>query len=144
VALTLLRDSGGDTQQGLATALRIDRTNLVGLLNELEALGYVARQRQIDDRRRHNVLLTTDGQDAVDAAESALAEAEDTVLTHLNASERGQLYELLHRATGGEVSDCASAAAAGAACDDECPPAEPCDAIASPASGAADAAPTTA
>ena len=36
VALTLLRDHGGFTQQGLAAALQIDKTNLVGLLNDLE------------------------------------------------------------------------------------------------------------
>ena len=37
VALTVLRDGGGSTQQALSTTLQIDGTNLVGLLNELEA-----------------------------------------------------------------------------------------------------------
>ena len=36
VALTLLRDQGPATQQALIEALRIDPSNLVGLLNELE------------------------------------------------------------------------------------------------------------
>ena len=43
VALTVLRDHGSATQQSLSGALRIDRTNLVGLLNELEADGLIAR-----------------------------------------------------------------------------------------------------
>jgi DNA-binding MarR family transcriptional regulator len=37
VALTMLRDGGASTQQALSTTLQIDSTNLVGLLNELEA-----------------------------------------------------------------------------------------------------------
>src|ERR1700757_3470228 len=37
VALTVLRDRGGSTQQALAATLEIDATNIVGLLNALEA-----------------------------------------------------------------------------------------------------------
>src|SRR5476649_2217464 len=41
VLLTVLRDHGSPTQQALAAALRTDRTNLVGLLNELETDGLI-------------------------------------------------------------------------------------------------------
>jgi hypothetical protein len=37
VALTVLRVRGDSTQQALATTLAMDGTNIVGLLNELEA-----------------------------------------------------------------------------------------------------------
>src|SRR5882757_5979842 len=37
VALTVLRNRGNRTQQSLATTLDMDGTNIVGLLNELEA-----------------------------------------------------------------------------------------------------------
>ena len=69
VALTVLRDRGGSTQQALATTLQIDRTNLVGLLNELEAEGLIERRRSSEDRRRHIVELT-------EAAHARLAKAE--------------------------------------------------------------------
>jgi DNA-binding MarR family transcriptional regulator len=96
VALTVLRDHGGGTQQNLAAALQIDRTNLVGLLNDLESAGLISRRRAEDDRRRHLVELTP---------------AEDEVLGALDDEQRETLYRLLQRATAGHVVDCAGAAA---------------------------------
>src|SRR6201987_5931454 len=59
--LTLLRDHGAATQTGLAEALRLDPSNLVGLLNDLERRGMVIRQHHPDDRRRHIVSIADDG-----------------------------------------------------------------------------------
>jgi DNA-binding MarR family transcriptional regulator len=115
VALTVLRDHGGGTQQGLAAALQIDRTNLVGLLNDLETAGLIARRRAPDDRRRHIVELTAAGAECLREAECALAAAENEVLGALDAEERETLYRLLQRATAGHVVDCAGAVAAEAA-----------------------------
>ena len=62
VALTVLRENGGVAgQQELAAELQMDRTNLVGLLNELEAEGLILRRRAAADRRRHIVELTAGG-----------------------------------------------------------------------------------
>src|SRR3979411_178668 len=61
VALTVLRDHGGSTQQALATTLEMDGTNIVGLLNELEAENLIERRRSPEDRRRHVVALTEAG-----------------------------------------------------------------------------------
>lgn len=112
VALTLLRDHGGSTQQALAAALHIDPTNLVGLLNDLETDGLIARRRSSEDRRRHIVELTDRGQRQLARAEAGLAAAEDDVLGGLDDAERETLYQLLQRATAGHVLDCAAAAAA--------------------------------
>ncbi len=111
VALTVLRDHGSPTQQALAAALRTDRTNLIGLLNELETAGLIVRRRSTEDRRRHFVELTADGGDRLDEAEKALAAAEDEVLTALDADERETLYRLLAKATRSHVLDCSAAAA---------------------------------
>ena len=111
VALTLLRDHGGSTQQALAGALRIDPTNLVGLLNELETDGLISRRRSSEDRRRHIIELTDRGTRHLARAEAGLAAAEDEVLSGLDEAERETLYQLLQRATGGHVVDCAAAAA---------------------------------
>lgn len=113
VTLTVLRDHGAGTQQALASSLQIDRTNLVGLLNELETAGLVARRRSAEDRRRHIVELTDAGAERLAEAECALAAAEDEVLGALDAKERETLYRLLQQATGGHVLDCAAAAAVG-------------------------------
>src|SRR5258708_2394227 len=76
VALTMLRDLGSSTQQALATTLQIDRTNLVGLLNELEGAGLIERRRSSEDRRRHTVELTDAGIELLAKAEFALAAVE--------------------------------------------------------------------
>ncbi|WP_432419782.1 MarR family winged helix-turn-helix transcriptional regulator [Baekduia alba] len=117
VALTVLRDHGGSTQQALAGMLHIDRTNLVGLLNDLEKAGLISRLRAEEDRRRHIVALTADGAQRLGEAECALAAAENEVLGALDVDERETLYRLLQRATGGHVGDCAAAAAVPAPTD---------------------------
>lgn len=110
VALTLLREHAPATQQSLASSLAIDRTNLVGLLNELEGDGYVERRRSAEDRRRHIVELTPAGQRALAAAERAIDDAEAELFHGLDAQERATLHALLLRAAAGHVLDCAAAA----------------------------------
>lgn len=111
VALTVLREYESPTQQALAAALQTDRTNLIGLLNELEAEGLVLRRRSEEDRRRHFVELTDEGTERLAEAEAALAATEDEVLGALDADQRETLYQLLAQATTSHVVDCASAAA---------------------------------
>jgi DNA-binding MarR family transcriptional regulator len=106
VALTVLRDGGGSTQQALSMTLNIDRTNLVGLLNELEADKLIERRRSSEDRRRHIVELTITGANRLAQAESALSTIEDEVLGHLDAEQRETLYRLLHQATSDHIVDC--------------------------------------
>jgi DNA-binding MarR family transcriptional regulator len=107
IALTVLREQRGSTQQALATTLQVDRTNLVGLLNELEADGLIARRRSSEDRRRHIVELTAAGAQQLAAAECALAAAEAEVLGALDLQQRETLYHLLQRATAEAHLDCA-------------------------------------
>jgi MarR family transcriptional regulator, lower aerobic nicotinate degradation pathway regulator len=111
VTLTVLRDHGSPTQQALAAALQIDRTNLIGVLNELETDRLIVRRRSTEDRRRHFVELTEDGTERLAEAEAALAAAEDEVLGALDAEQRETLYQLLSQATTSHVVDCAAAAA---------------------------------
>src|SRR5260370_2713835 len=49
--LTMVTELEPMTQKALADALRIDRTTMVALLDDLEDKGYVARQRHPRDRR---------------------------------------------------------------------------------------------
>jgi DNA-binding MarR family transcriptional regulator len=101
VALTVLRDRGGSTQQALSTTLMMDRANVVGLLNDLEADGLIERTRSPEDRRRHMVQLTDAGSHRLARAEFALARVEDEVLCGLGAEQRDTLYELLQTAASG-------------------------------------------
>lgn len=103
VALTLLRDRGDFAQQALAEALRLDPSNLVGLLNELEGDGLAVRRRHPDDRRRHLVAITPEGRACLAGCEEALGSVEDEVLGALDAAERASLYALLFKATEGRA-----------------------------------------
>ncbi|MDT4957772.1 MAG: MarR family transcriptional regulator, lower aerobic nicotinate degradation pathway regulator [Pseudonocardiales bacterium] len=106
VALTVLRHFGGSTQQALATTLAMDGTNIVGLLNELEAEKLIERRRSTEDRRRHVVQLTEAGAEQLAKAESALAEVDEEVLGALDASQRETLYNLLELAATGTGASC--------------------------------------
>jgi DNA-binding MarR family transcriptional regulator len=101
--LTLLRDHGATTQTGLAEALRLDPSNLVGLLNDLERRGMVIRQHHPDDRRRHIVTIANTGITQLQDTEQRLAAAEDRVLGALDPEERATLHCLLMRAAGGQL-----------------------------------------
>jgi len=101
IALTMLREVGGCSQQTLAGRLEMDGTNIVGLLNDLEKIGLVERRRSPEDRRRHVVELTDAGNECLVKAEFALAAVEDEVLGALDGEQREALYELLRLATSG-------------------------------------------
>lgn len=103
LVLTLLRDHGTATQRGLAEALRMDPTNIVGALNDLESRECVVRRRDPEDRRRHIVEVTDTGVEALADWERALAEVEDRVLGALSEDEREQFHALLIRAAGGQM-----------------------------------------
>ncbi len=104
VALTILREGGAMTQGALGEALRLDPTNLVGLLNELEEASLLERRRDPLDRRRHIVELSATGRDAIARAEHALASVQDEVLSRLDDDERATLHGLLLRASEGRVA----------------------------------------
>jgi DNA-binding MarR family transcriptional regulator len=99
LALTVLRELGESSQANLAETLRLDRTNLVGLLNELEAEGLIERLRSPADRRRHTVVLTAVGADRLEEIERVLGGVEEDVLAALDPDQRATLHELLQQAT---------------------------------------------
>ena len=100
IALTVLRDHGASSQIHLAESLDVDRTNLVGLLNDLESAGLVERRRSTEDRRRHDVELTTVGRERLAQAEMRLGAVEDVVLAGLDRGQRETLHALLAQAAG--------------------------------------------
>jgi DNA-binding MarR family transcriptional regulator len=98
LALSYIADRDGVSQQALGEDLLVDANNVVLLLNELEAAGFVERRRDPLDRRRHTVVVTTAGRRAIARAEHAREALEDEVLAGLTPEERATLGELLQRA----------------------------------------------
>jgi DNA-binding MarR family transcriptional regulator len=103
VALTLLQLVGEQSQSDLGEALRVDRTNLVGLLNDLEAANLIERRRSPQDRRRHTVSLTPEGTRRLAEVEHALTEAEQRVLAVLDSEQQATLHALLEQVTANTV-----------------------------------------
>src|SRR6476469_3888427 len=104
IALTLLRDHGEQNQSDLAATLGLDATNVVALLNELEADDLVQRRRSPQDRRRHTVSLTDAGKARLKEVEDLLGGVEQRVLDPLSPEEQQTLYSLLSPATGSPTS----------------------------------------
>jgi DNA-binding MarR family transcriptional regulator len=64
--LATLRFGEGLTQQELAGRLLVTKGNVCGVLDRLEALGWVERRADPDDRRANRVYLTGAGRRKVD------------------------------------------------------------------------------
>src|SRR6201995_3034831 len=102
IALEILVRNEGCLQQELGATLMVDPNNCVLLLNELDDHGYVERQRDPQDRRRHIVGITDAGVKALKKAEAKLETFEGDVLSNLNAADREQLGDLLARTMDGQ------------------------------------------
>ena len=93
--LGLLHDRGALTQRELGTLMDVDPSILVTLLNPLEADGYLSRERDADDRRRHVVTITRRGEQRLERAAQGQRDAEDELLAGLTKTQRAQLRRLL-------------------------------------------------
>jgi DNA-binding MarR family transcriptional regulator len=107
-----LQAAGPLSQQELGSVLRINPSNLVGLLDALEGDGLVVRPRDPADRRRHVVELTDEGRRRLSEAKRAVEAAELDILAPLTEVERVRLKGVLERlashtcASGGRRRAC--------------------------------------
>jgi DNA-binding MarR family transcriptional regulator len=107
VALSYLRDHGPTPQGALGDGLRIDPSNLVGLLNDLDRQGLVVRRRDAADRRRHIVELSPRGRQLLDEdVQRSLDEVDDDVLGTLGPEDRADLHRILMRVAGELAAGC--------------------------------------
>jgi DNA-binding MarR family transcriptional regulator len=72
------------SQVALSERLGVDRTTVFEMLDELEDSGLVERRRDVHDRRRNILALTSAGRLRVKDAERARAEAESNYLSRLS------------------------------------------------------------
>jgi DNA-binding MarR family transcriptional regulator len=95
--LMALAEHGPASQQSLGRGLLIDRTTMVGVVDDLERLGLVVRAADPEDRRAYRVELTGRGRTSLVRATGAVARAERSLLSGLSADEQGELRALLRR-----------------------------------------------
>lgn len=87
------------SQREISDELDLDASDVVGVLDILEAANLVVRQRDPLDRRRHAVVLTEAGDAANRRLAAVRAKAEARALADLDDDERAALADLLHRAS---------------------------------------------
>ena len=96
--LNVLGAREGAMQQELGSALGIDPSTMVTLIDELETAGLARRRLHPTDRRARTVALTPKGRRALERARRMALQVDDEVLHGLTAAERRELLKLLRRA----------------------------------------------
>lgn len=93
--LEILNHNKGLTQTRLATAIGLDRSSLVPLLDKLQKRQLVAREVSSADRRSNHLHLTAEGEQLLSEAARRVKLHEERVLASLTKSEVKLLIQML-------------------------------------------------
>lgn len=96
-ALAGLEEFGAMSQAALGRRLGIDRSDIVAVLNRLEADKLVLRAQDETDRRRNVIRITAGGKRALQRLDTVINEAQQALLAPLSAHEQRQLRDLLQQ-----------------------------------------------
>ncbi len=97
--LTAIEAEPGQNQRGVGERLRIDRTTVVALTDDLENAGLLERRRGTD-RRMFALYLTEVGQARLAELKDLTGAVHEKFLAKLSSSERDTLRDLLIKVTG--------------------------------------------
>jgi DNA-binding MarR family transcriptional regulator len=96
--LNYLQGSDGAIQQQIGSAMGIDPSTMVSLVDQLEGAGLAQRRPLPHDRRAREVLITPKGRRTLEQARELAKQVEGDVLQGLSPAERRQLVTLLRKA----------------------------------------------
>jgi MarR family transcriptional regulator, lower aerobic nicotinate degradation pathway regulator len=102
--LAALAELGPVSQQTLADIFAVDRSTMVGFVDELEERGHIRRGKNPSDRRAYALELTGSGALLQQEATKLLEGCERHYLDPLSAAERELLLDLLGRLVAGDVA----------------------------------------
>jgi DNA-binding MarR family transcriptional regulator len=100
--LVALLTTGPISQQQLAEKMRVNRTLVVGIVDELERRGWLERRRDADDRRSYRLHVTPAGEAAVAEMSPRIKQASTAMTARLSDAERDRLHELLRQLIAAE------------------------------------------
>jgi DNA-binding MarR family transcriptional regulator len=95
--LVVVDAEGPMSQRALGRRLRIDKSPMVGLLDDLERLGLAERRRSDEDRRVQAIHLTAKGRAVLERVWQIADEENARTFDVLDDAEREQLHALLLR-----------------------------------------------
>jgi DNA-binding MarR family transcriptional regulator len=93
--LTLLVHEGPISQGRLGEVMKIDRTTMVALVDDLERAGHVDRTRNPEDRRAYALAATASGKRIQRDAAALMKRVYNETLSPLSAGERRELQRML-------------------------------------------------
>ncbi|GAA2082149.1 MarR family winged helix-turn-helix transcriptional regulator [Actinomadura alba] len=100
LVLKMLAAVGPCSQQTLSEELRIDRSVMVSVCDDLERAGLARRERNPRDRRSYAVTITDSGRQRLAEAEESIPAFLDDTFQSLSLQERDQLTALLGKLLG--------------------------------------------
>ena len=95
--LTVVAALPGLKQQAVGEALRVQRPNLVAIIDQLEARGLVRRDPSPSDRRSHALRLTAAGEALLKQAKAAQSAHEGRLTAALGDADREVVMTALRR-----------------------------------------------
>jgi DNA-binding MarR family transcriptional regulator len=95
--LAVVDDEGPMSQRALGRRLRVDKSPLVGLIDDLERGGWAERRRSSRDRRVQEVHVTDAGRAVLRKVERLADRENERTFAVLDDDEREQLHDLLLR-----------------------------------------------
>jgi DNA-binding MarR family transcriptional regulator len=95
--LLLIDAEGPMSQRALCRRLRIDKSPMVGIVDELERLGVAERRRSDRDRRVQAIHLTSRGRRVLQRVARLADEGNERTFGTLDEDERAVLHDLLLR-----------------------------------------------
>jgi DNA-binding MarR family transcriptional regulator len=95
--LSVIADEGRLSQAYLCSRMRVDRTTMVAVVDDLEAEGLINRKRNPDDRRAYALEATDAGRAWIAEKRDELLAAQDELLAPLSEAERRALVSSLQK-----------------------------------------------
>lgn len=96
-SLAIVAANPAISQSELSREVGLDKSVTVTIVDELEKYGWAERRRSPEDRRRHALFVTPEGNQQLDRLFARMEEVEGDVLHQLTPAEHQLLNDLLDR-----------------------------------------------
>ncbi|ANC90454.1 MarR family transcriptional regulator [Azospirillum humicireducens] len=95
--LIMIRENEGLSQSDLGTAVGIDRSTMVAVIDRLESRGLVVRAPSPNDRRSYALRLSPEGQSLMDDLIPRVQAHDQGMVKDLSPEEQAQFIDFLRR-----------------------------------------------